>query len=405
MNQESSQSASKPRYGAPLSSLSQSQIAAIRSLPSNKEVKPPVIQERRPVSNFVSDEYWAKERETIFRNKPISILPSAALPEPGSVLAHDGYGVPLLITRDKGGKVHIFLNACTHKGAMLVEECTVRKWSTVSCPFHAWTYGLDGRLIGVPREETLLDFDKKSRPLAELPSHECGGIIWGILNPKAEADFSLLSDQITEDLEHLGLTTWVKYGHRRFEIDANWKLVMEPFLEGYHVQRLHVNSIGPQGLDFFDDIVPKVERFGPHIRQISGRGKYTPDILEKPDANIRSHVTIVYNLFPNTVVITSPYYISVMIMMPTASGKTNVDYYMLTETAPDNPKAEELYAKSFAVIQDVFGNEDFKASATCHRGLMTGAIPDVIYTGMEEAIPRFYEGIEAIMNETLMAAE
>lgn len=395
----------RPRYGALLSSLSASQIAAIRSLPSNKDVKPPVIQERRPTSNFVSDAYWERERETIFRNKPISIMPSAAIPEPGSVLAHDGYGVPLLITRDKQGKVHIFLNACTHKGAMLMEECTVRKWSTVSCPFHAWTFGLDGRLIGVPREETLLDFDKKTRPLTELPSYESGGIIWGILNPKAEADFSLVSDQVNEDLEHLGLTKWVKYGYRRFELDANWKLVMEPFLEGYHVQRLHVNSIGPQGLDFFDDIVPKVEKFGPHIRQISGRGKYTPEMLDQPDVNIRSVVTIVYNLFPNTVVITSPYYISVMIMMPTASGKTNVDYYMLTETAPDNPKAEELYAKSFAVIQDVFGNEDFKASETCHRGLLTGAISDVIYTGMEEAIPRFYEGIEEVMGEVLQAAE
>lgn len=394
----------KPRYGAPLSSLSASQIAAIRSLPSNKEVKPPVLQERRPVEHFVSDDYWSVERETIFRNKPIAIIPSAALPDPGTVMAHDGYGLPLLLTRDKQGKAHVFLNACTHKGAMLVEDCAARKSGTVTCPFHAWTFGLDGRLIGVPREETLADFDKKSRPLTELPSREEGGIVWAILNPKAEPDFSLLSEQVTEDLTHLGLTKWQKYGYRRFELAANWKLVMEPFLEGYHVQRLHVNSIGPQGLNFFDDIVPKVEQFGASIRQISGRGKFTPELLDDPTTNIRSVVTIVYNLFPNTVVITSPYYISVMIIMPTETGKTNVDYYMLTETAPDNPKAEELYAKSFAVIQDVFGNEDFKASETCQRGLETGAIPDVIYTGMEEAIPRFYEGIEAVMDEGLRQA-
>ncbi|MDE2437021.1 MAG: aromatic ring-hydroxylating dioxygenase subunit alpha [Sphingomonadales bacterium] len=405
MSDDIGATAQKPRYGAPLASLSPSQIAAIRSLPSNRDVKPPVIHERRPVGNFVSDAYWSRERETIFRNKPVAVIPSAALPDPGSVLAHDGYGIPLLITRDRHGTARIFLNACTHKGAMLVEDCAVKKWSTVSCPFHAWTFGLDGRLIGVPREETLCDFDKKSRPLAELPCHETGGIIWGILNPRADADFSLVSDQITDDLTHLGLTSWTRYGYRRFEVDANWKLVMEPFLEGYHVQRLHINSIGPQGLDFFDDIVPLVERFGSHIRQISGRGKYQPDVLDDPAVNIRSVVTIVYNLFPNTVVITSPYYISVMILMPTATGKTNVDYYMLTETAPDNPKAEELYARSFAVIQDVFGNEDFKASETCQRGLETGAIPDVIYTGMEEAIPRFYEGIEAIMDEALEAAE
>lgn len=404
MPESASSPAAKPRYGAPLSSLSSSQIAAIRSLPANKGSKPPVIHERRPVGNFVDDSYWQRELSEIFRSKPISIAPSAALPDPGTVMAHDGYGLPLLLTRDKTGKVRIFLNACTHKGAMLVGDCAVKKWSTVSCPFHAWTYGLDGRLIGVPREETLCNFDKKIRPLTELPSHEAGGIIWGILDPKATPDFSLLSDQVSTDLVHLGLTSWHKYGYRRFELEANWKLVMEPFLEGYHVQRLHVNSIGPQGLDFFDDVVPKVERFGPHIRQISGRGKYTPELLEDPSLNIRSAVTIVYNLFPNTVVITSPYYISVMIIMPTATGRSNVDYYMLTETAPDNPKAEELYAKSFAVIQDVFGNEDFAASETCQRGLETGAIPDVIYTGMEEAIPRFYEGIEAVMAGTLTDA-
>lgn len=397
MSKNDLQEAAKPRYGAPLSSLSASQIAAIRSLPRNRDVKPPVIQERRPVTNFVSDAYWEEERRTIFRSKPVTLIPSAALPEPGSVMGHDGYGIPLLLTRDKAGKIHVFLNACTHKGAMLVEGCAAHKWSTVSCPFHAWTFGLDGRLIGVPRQETLLNFDKASRPLVELSSHESGGLVWAILDQNADPDFSLLSQQVTEDLEHLGLPSWHKYGYRRFELEANWKLVMEPFLEGYHVQRLHVNSIGPQGLDFFDDIVPKVERFGPHIRQTSGRGKYSPEILEKPDVNIRSHVTIVYNLFPNTVVITSPYYISVMIIMPVGAGRTSVDYYMLTETAPDNPKAEELYSKSFAVIQDVFGNEDFRASETCHKGLLTGAIPDVIYTGMEEAIPRFYEGIEEIM--------
>ena len=86
-----------------------------------------------------------------------------------------------------------------------------------------------------------------------------------------------------------------------------------------------------------------------------------------------------------------------MVIMPVDEGHSRVDYYMLTEGAPDNPKAEELYAKSFAIIQDVFGNEDFKASELCHRGLASGAVPDVIYCGMEAPIPQFYEGIESVM--------
>ncbi len=76
---------------------------------------------------------------------------------------------------------------------------------------------------------------------------------------------------------------------------------------------------------------------------------------------------------------------------------SRVDYSMLTESTPDNPKAEELYAKSFTIIEDVFGNEDFKASELCHSGLASGAAPDVIYCGMEASIPHFYEGIESVM--------
>ncbi|WP_408589360.1 aromatic ring-hydroxylating oxygenase subunit alpha [Novosphingobium sp.] len=385
------------RYGIPLSALSTSQIDAIRRIPRHQDARPPSLLERRSVEIFLSDEYWKLEKARIFRAKPVVVAPSALLPEPGMVVAQDGYGIPLLITRDKAGKIHLFLNACTHKGAALVDDCAARKWSTISCPYHAWAFGLDGRLIGVPRAESYANFDKTTRPLTRLPSQESGGLIWGILDPHAEADFSIVDDQIAVDFQHLGLPNWHLYGQRRFNLDANWKLVMEPFLEGYHVQRLHVNSIGPQGMDMFADVVGVADRFGLHTRQTSGRGNYKPEVLDDPQINIRNFVTHAYNLFPNTVVITSPYYTSVMIIMPVDAAHTRVDYYMLTETAPDNPKAEELYARSFTIIQDVFGNEDFKASELCHRGLASGAVPDVIYCGMEAAIPQFYEGIEGVL--------
>ena len=259
--------------------------------------------------------------------------------------------------------------------------------------------------MGVPRQETLADFDKKSRPLVELPARESGGLLWAILDPDAPADFSILSDQIASDLDHFGMPGAHLYGHRRFELDANWKLVMEPFLEGYHVQRLHANSIGPMGMDMFADVISVADQFGLHIRQTSGRGNFTSDVIDTPRLNIRSYVTHAYNPFPNAVFITSPYYMSMMIIMPNGVAKSTVDYYMFTDEEADNAKAEELYAKSFAIIQDVFGNEDFRAAETCHKGLATGALKDVIYCGMEAPIPQFYEGIEKMLElrETLPA--
>ena len=388
----------RPRYGLSLLDLNQNQIDAIHRIPAHGEAVAPKLQARRPASIFLSQERYDLEQDRIFRNEPVVLAPSAAIPDNGSLLGLDGYGVPVLLTRDKQGEVRAFLNVCTHKGALLHEGCGARKAGSVTCPYHAWTFGLDGALRGVPREDTYENFSKSERPLTSLPCKEIGGLIWGILDPASGADFNSVDEQIAEDFECLGLPTAYQYGYRRFDLEANWKLVMEPFLEGYHVQRLHAKSIGPQGLDMFEDVVGVQERFGRHIRQTNGRGNFTPDVLQKPGTNIRKFITHAYNIFPNTVVITSPYYTSVMIIMPTSASTSSVDYYMLTDDAPDNAKAEELYAKSFEVIQDVFGNEDFKASETCQTGLASGAIPDVIYCGMEAAIPMFYEGIERVLD-------
>jgi len=387
------------RFGATLDSLSPSLISAIRRIPPHEQNVPPSIDARRPATIFLDQAHYTLEQERIFRRLPTVIAPSAALPEPGSVMAHDGYGIPVLLTRDREGTVRAFLNACMHKGAQLTKECTAQKAGSITCPFHAWTFALDGRLIGVPRQETLAHFSKASRPLTRLPCLETGGLIWVILNPDAKPDFSTVSKEIAVDLASLGLAKAFAYGYRRFPLKANWKLVMEPFLEGYHVQRLHSKSIGPQGANMFADVVGVSDRFGLSTRQTSGRSNFSPDILQEPGLNIRNYVVHAFNLFPSTVVITSPYYTSVMLIMPNAVGESLVDYYMLTEAAPDNPKAVELYARSFEVIQDVFGNEDFAASQTCQIGLGSGALKEVIYCGMEAQIPQFYEGVESVLQQ------
>ena len=385
--------------GQTFESLSDSLQEAIRRIPPHDRNIPPCINVKKPASDFTSPDVFATEKEKIFRKYPLVMAPSARIPDAGSVMAHDGYGVPVVLTRDRDRKVRAFLNACTHKGAELTTECSAHKSSTLSCPFHAWTYALDGRLIGVPRQETLANFDKASRPLVELPCAEIGGLIWAILDPKAKPDFSSIHEQLALDWDSLGLSTAYSYGYRRFSLKANWKGVMEPFLEGYHVQRLHNKSIGPSGANMFADVVGVTDQFGRNLRQTSGRINFTPDMLAERDLNIRSYVVHAYNVFPNTVVITSPYYTSVMSFMPISADRTEVDYHMLVESAPDNPKAEQLYARSFEIIQDVFGNEDFAGSETCQVGLNAGAIEDVIYTGMEVNIPRFYVGIDSALAE------
>lgn len=380
----------RPRL-ATLDTLSESQIQAIRAIPHYDQATPPAIEASRPATIFTDDARHALEQQKVFRRLPVPVTLSARLAEPGTVLAHDGYGVPIVLTRDKDGQVRAFLNACQHKGSKVVESCEPHKAGRLVCPYHAWTYKLDGQLMGVPRQETFARLDKSTRPLAQLPCKESGGLIWVILDRHAPADFSSLSDQLAVDFTAMGIPDAHVYGHKRFDLAANWKLVLEPFLEGYHVQRLHAQSIG----DMFADVPNVYDRFGRHTRQVSGKVNFTPDLLDQPVKNIHELVTHAYLAFPNTVIVTSPYYISVMIIMPRAAGRSVVDYFMLTRQAPDNPKAESLYARSYELILKVFGTEDFRAAEISQEGLSTGALDTVVYGGLEHAIPDFYETLEA----------
>ena len=378
------------RYHA-LEDLTASQIAAIRAIPGHDAVDVVPIQATRPASMFLDEDFFQREQTHVFRRLPVAITVSARLPEAGMVLPHDGYGLPLLVVRDREGKARVFLNACMHKGAELVGGCEVRKSARLTCPYHAWTWKLDGTLAAVARSETFENLDKGTRNLVELPSREAGGLIWAILDRHAEPDFSHLNEEVIADLDALQIGEQHLYGQKTFDVASNWKQVVEPFLEGYHVQRLHAQSVGP----LFADVPTVVTQMGDHIRQVSGKIEFAPGGLEN-EKNIHKTITHAYLLFPNTVLVTSPYYMSLMIIIPTAVGKTRVDYHMLTLNPADNPKSQALYQTSYETVLNVFGNEDFKAAEWCQKGLQSGALDAIgkVYSGLECAIPMQYATLD-----------
>lgn len=376
-----------------LASLNPSLQAAIRKIPAEADAHADPIHATRPNAIFTGQERFDAEQAKIFRRFPVPVTLSALLAEPGSVVAHDGYGIPLLISRTRDGTVKAFINACQHKGAKLLEDCEVRQQGRLVCPYHAWTYSIDGALIGVARADMFDGLDKKARSLAELPAKEWGGIIYVQLDG-ADPDWSQLSEEVAADFQSLGIPDMHVYGRQMFDLKANWKVVLEPFLEGYHVQRLHAASIG----NLFQDAPNIVDLFGANVRQVSGRIGYEPGMLdEDPAANIHKLVTHAYTAFPNCVVVTSQYYTSVMILMPVAPDRTKVEYFMLTPGPATTLKAEEVFARSYKMILDVFGGEDFRAAEISQQGLGAGVPQEVVYCGLEANIVRYYEALEALL--------
>src|SRR5262245_26216052 len=131
---------------------------------------------REPVAHYRSPERLELERELVFRRYPTPFCPSAALPETGSYVAREAAGTPLLAVRGRDGTVRVFRNACRHRGTQLAEGTGCAK--AFVCPYHGWTYLLDGSLQHVPHEEGFPGLDTARHGLVPVAAVERGGLVF-----------------------------------------------------------------------------------------------------------------------------------------------------------------------------------------------------------------------------------
>lgn len=207
-----------------------------RTAPPDDAVEIPPI----PVGRYCDPEFYELEQQHLWHRTWLFAGHASQLPEPGSYLRFERSGSPIVIVRGTDGEIRAFYNSCRHRGAPVVrDECGTAK--RLTCQYHSWSYGLEGQLKAVPDSRSFVDLDKDALGLQPVRCEMFQDWIFVNEDPDAAPlaeDLGPLVDQMAEidgpSLRRLGTQT-----HR---INANWKVVVDAFVEVYHVRTVHPDN-------------------------------------------------------------------------------------------------------------------------------------------------------------------
>jgi nitrite reductase/ring-hydroxylating ferredoxin subunit len=303
-----------------------------------------------------------RERSTILMTHPHVAGLSSELAQPGDFITVQIMGMPVIVARQDDGSLRAFRNVCRHRCATVVSNDKGHR-RQFTCPYHGWTYELSGELRTVPDgEASFPGLDKKKFGLTEVPVAERHGLIWVVSAPGAELDLkNFLGAEIAEDLSQLGLDRFHLYRADTFEQPANWKLLMDGFLEVYHVRYLHATTLSRIAVSNVL-VVDTLER---HLRLVSARKDIEKLRDAKPEElNLLPGIILTYILMPSTVIVYVRDHFEIWSIMPhpTDTGKSTVTLRFLIPKAVEGERESSYWDKNWNTVISAVDAEDWAAA-------------------------------------------
>ncbi len=351
------------------------------------------------VTRYTDPDFFQREMRTLFRHYPLAVCHSSEIATGGACMTHDWLGVPMILTRDAQGQVHALLNQCSHRSTRLLDAAEPCSRRSLVCPYHNWVYGLDGGLRRIPDPEGFPTAGERTLDLTALPCAERGGLVFVVPGGGDVFDVDDWAGPLAAELDAFGVGTSVFFRRSAVHRKANWKLVMDAFLESYHIKRLHKDTLAR----FFRDNLAIIEREGRHLFAMVGRealGEARPDQPDQWDA--RYHATCSLYFLPNTILIFHPDYTSIINLYPVAPDESVFCHTMLVPHEPADERERAHWNRSFELIDGgVFQAEDYYVAEQMQRGMRCGARDSLLVGRYEQPILEFH----AIMDELMAAAE
>lgn len=352
-----------------------------------------------PISKYTDQALLDRELASAFTTYPLIAGHVSQLSEPGSYIASDWEEFPYFVIRGEDGRVRAFYNQCRHRGSRLVDQ-RAGSVKNLVCPFHGWVYGLSGELKGMTRSHDFPGIDKSEYGLVELPATESGGFVWVARSPQASLDIPGHLGSFHDDLVNFDVASLVQYKKTRVVKEANWKLLIKTYLEGYHVPYLHRETLAfafKRGVIAYD-----VE--GPNIRLSAARTNIG-DTAMKPEAEWRilDYASVYYTLFPNTFFILHPDYVSINTFWPDGPERSIWTHEMLyrAEDFPGSTGQSALNKRFTFTNDDVFDKEDFAIAEDVQRTLTRGGSKYHVLGLAEGLLAMFQDNIDQRLDDVV----
>ncbi|MEM7207460.1 MAG: SRPBCC family protein [Pseudomonadota bacterium] len=325
----------KPAKSAELKRL----LASLKTLAS----KPLKKAQAMPAAVYTSDELYDLERSRIFNKQWLCAGFAGDLPNAGDYLSYRIGEQPIVIIRQKDGSIAAFANVCRHRMMQLVEGKGNCKHMV--CPYHAWTYDIDGRLVVAPHMQERVKSHNDNLSLSSVRCEVWEGWIYVTLNPKAKPVATALRSlhKIVSDYR---MADYVPIVQRDHVWRSNWKLLCENFMEGYHLPVAHKATVGPH-IGLGDTKFPK--RFNRAFTyQLYTKGPKAPVGNAHPD-NTRlkgdqRHTSVLPTIFPSHMISLAPDHLWYLTIQPKGTGEIQIRYgaALAPEVMAANDNKDEL---------------------------------------------------------------
>jgi nitrite reductase/ring-hydroxylating ferredoxin subunit len=346
-----------------------------------------------PTSSYVDPERWKKEVDRIFRRLPLALGFSCELKEPGSYRALEVMGTPVLLTRGDDGEARAFVNMCSHRGAIIAEE-GCGKARGFRCPYHAWSYDLEGNLISVFDAANFGEIDKSLYGLTPLPAAERAGMIWVTLTPGVEVDIDDFLSGYDSVLDDLGFANCHVAGRQNLD-GPNWKVAYDGYRDLYHIPVLHKNSFGADAA-----YQPDFYAFGSHVRMVSPKGYARLADLPEDQWDTNNLIGGVWTIFPNISIAAfdaagTVYMVSQM--FPGDSPGESFTIQNFLHTRPPCDEQAEKMEQVMGFLLKVVGGEDYDTGLRLQKALRTGAKDHNLFGRNEGGGQLFHRWVDALV--------